>query len=83
VDSQRLIFSGKILKNDQTLSACNIHENDFLVVMISKVYAYHHCYMRVLHACVIHGVFNAVFLCLICLVALCCLCLHLVLISLN
>lgn len=34
--NQKLIFAGKILKNDQTVADCNIKENDFLVVMVSK-----------------------------------------------
>ena len=32
----KLIHSGKILKNDQTVAACQIKANDFLVVMVSK-----------------------------------------------
>lgn len=33
---QKLIYSGKILKNNQTIKDCKIKENDFLVVMLSK-----------------------------------------------
>jgi UV excision repair protein RAD23 len=33
--SQKLIHSGKILKDDQTIGSARIQENDFLVVMIS------------------------------------------------
>ena len=32
----KLIFSGKVLKDDDTLEKCNIKENDFLVVMVTK-----------------------------------------------
>jgi UV excision repair protein RAD23 len=35
--SLKLIHSGKILKDDDTISACGIKENDFLVVMVTKV----------------------------------------------
>ena len=37
VENQKLIFSGKILANDQTLEQCSVKEKDFLVVMVSKV----------------------------------------------
>mmetsp|Transcript_26119 Transcript_26119/g.36821 ORF Transcript_26119/g.36821 Transcript_26119/m.36821 type:complete len:428 (-) Transcript_26119:162-1445(-) len=32
----KLIHSGKVLKDDQTIEGCNIKENDFLVVMVTK-----------------------------------------------
>jgi UV excision repair protein RAD23 len=32
----KLIHSGKVLKDDDTIEACNIKPNDFLVVMVSK-----------------------------------------------
>lgn len=32
----KLIFSGKVLKDDVTLEKCKIKENDFLVVMVTK-----------------------------------------------
>ena len=34
---QKLIHSGKILKNDQTVSGAKIKANEFLVIMVSKV----------------------------------------------
>jgi hypothetical protein len=37
VDSQKLIHAGKVLKDDSPLSEYNIKENDFLVVMVTKV----------------------------------------------
>lgn len=33
---QKLIFSGKVLKDDQTLESYNIKEKDFIICMISK-----------------------------------------------
>ncbi|KAN0064605.1 UV excision repair protein rad23 [Thecaphora frezii] len=33
---QKIIFSGKILTDDKTVSDCSIKEKDFLVVMVSK-----------------------------------------------
>ena len=36
-DTQKLIYAGKILKDDQALSTCGVKENDFLVCMVSKV----------------------------------------------
>ena len=33
----KLIHSGKVLKDDDTIESCNIKPNAFLVVMISKV----------------------------------------------
>jgi hypothetical protein len=36
-ETQKLIYAGKILKDDQTVSAAGVKENDFLVCMISKV----------------------------------------------
>lgn len=32
----KLIHSGKVLKDDQTIEGANIQEKDFLVIMISK-----------------------------------------------
>lgn len=34
--NMKLIHSGKVLKDDDTIESCNIKPNDFLVVMISK-----------------------------------------------
>jgi len=34
--SMKLIHSGKVLKDDQTVSGCGITEQDFLVVMVTK-----------------------------------------------
>lgn len=34
--SQKLIFSGKILKDDQTLGSAKVKEGDFIVIMVSK-----------------------------------------------
>ncbi|KAI9481770.1 UV excision repair protein rad23 [Coemansia sp. RSA 989] len=36
VETQKLIFSGKILNNEQTIKEINIKESDFMVVMSSK-----------------------------------------------
>ncbi|OJA08675.1 hypothetical protein AZE42_01182 [Rhizopogon vesiculosus] len=36
VDSQKLIFSGKVLSDDKTVASCEIKEKDFLVLMVSK-----------------------------------------------
>jgi len=36
VELVKLIHSGKVLKNDDTVEKCGIKETDFLVVMISK-----------------------------------------------
>jgi UV excision repair protein RAD23 len=36
----KLIHSGKVLKDEQTLTECGIKENDFLVVMIMKVISF-------------------------------------------
>jgi hypothetical protein len=36
-DTQKLIFAGKILKDDVTLAESAVKENDFLVCMVSKV----------------------------------------------
>ena len=36
-DTQKLIYAGKILKDDQALSTCGVKENDFLACMVSKV----------------------------------------------
>ena len=35
-EGMKLIHSGKVLKDDDTVEACNIQPNDFLVVMVSK-----------------------------------------------
>jgi len=35
--NMKLIHSGKVLKDTDTIEACNIKPNDFLVVMIAKV----------------------------------------------
>mmetsp|Transcript_29642 Transcript_29642/g.45476 ORF Transcript_29642/g.45476 Transcript_29642/m.45476 type:complete len:475 (-) Transcript_29642:86-1510(-) len=34
--NMKLIHSGKVLKDDQTIEGCNVQENDFLVVMVTK-----------------------------------------------
>lgn len=34
--TMKLIHSGKVLKDEDTIESCNIKENDFLVVMITK-----------------------------------------------
>jgi UV excision repair protein RAD23 len=36
IESQKLIFSGKILTDDKTVASCEIKEKDFLVLMVSK-----------------------------------------------
>ena len=36
-DTQKLIFAGKILKDDVTLAESAVKENDFLVCMVSNV----------------------------------------------
>ncbi|KZT57769.1 ubiquitin-domain-containing protein, partial [Calocera cornea HHB12733] len=36
VENQKIIYSGKILSDTQTVGACKIKEKDFLVVMVSK-----------------------------------------------
>jgi len=36
VDSQTLIFAGKILTNDKTIEECGIKNDDFLVLMVKK-----------------------------------------------
>lgn len=35
-DRQKLIYAGKVLKDDETLAASGVKENDFLVCMVSK-----------------------------------------------
>jgi UV excision repair protein RAD23 len=35
-DNMKLIHSGKVLKDDQTIDSCGIKPNDFLVVMVTK-----------------------------------------------
>lgn len=37
VAQQKLIHAGKVLKDDSKLAEYNIKENDFLVVMVTKV----------------------------------------------
>lgn len=37
VAQQKLIHAGKVLKDDSPLSEYNVKENDFLVVMVTKV----------------------------------------------
>eukprot|EP00339_Tiarina_fusa_P009879 CAMPEP_0117022992 /NCGR_PEP_ID=MMETSP0472-20121206/17210_1 /TAXON_ID=693140 ORGANISM="Tiarina fusus, Strain LIS" /NCGR_SAMPLE_ID=MMETSP0472 /ASSEMBLY_ACC=CAM_ASM_000603 /LENGTH=444 /DNA_ID=CAMNT_0004728991 /DNA_START=113 /DNA_END=1447 /DNA_ORIENTATION=- len=34
--TQKLIHSGKVLKDDQTIDSCGVKANDFLVVMVTK-----------------------------------------------
>jgi UV excision repair protein RAD23 len=41
VAQQKLIYSGKILTDAQTVEECKIKEKDFLVVMVSKVRSGH------------------------------------------
>jgi len=36
VESQKLIYSGKVLPDDKSVEACEIKEKDFLVLMVSK-----------------------------------------------
>jgi hypothetical protein len=36
VERQKLIHSGKVLKDDQTISALGISETDFIVCMVTK-----------------------------------------------
>ncbi|KAJ8587238.1 UV excision repair protein Rad23 [Rhizopogon salebrosus TDB-379] len=36
VESQKLIFSGKVLSDDKTVASCEIKEKDFLVLMVSR-----------------------------------------------
>ena len=36
VDRQKLIHAGKVLKDDQTISALGISESDFIVCMVTK-----------------------------------------------
>lgn len=36
VETQKIIFAGKILNNGQTIEGCNIQEKDFLVSLVSK-----------------------------------------------
>ncbi|KAI9455448.1 hypothetical protein BJY52DRAFT_1151682 [Lactarius psammicola] len=36
VDTQKIIYSGKVLSDDKTIESCNIKEKDFLVLMVSK-----------------------------------------------
>lgn len=36
VDRQKLIHSGKVLKDDQTVASLSISESDFIVCMVSK-----------------------------------------------
>ena len=33
----KLIYSGKVLKDTDTVAGCNVKPNDFFVVMITKV----------------------------------------------
>ena len=39
----KLIHSGKVLKDTQTLAECQLKPNAFLVVMVSKVSQSHDC----------------------------------------
>ncbi|CCF58207.1 hypothetical protein KAFR_0E00530 [Kazachstania africana CBS 2517] len=36
IDQIKLIFSGKVLKDDQTVSSCGLKDNDQVIMMISK-----------------------------------------------
>ncbi|KAH8982674.1 hypothetical protein EDB92DRAFT_1627849 [Lactarius akahatsu] len=36
VDTQKIIYSGKVLSDDKTIGSCNIKEKDFLVLMVAK-----------------------------------------------
>ncbi len=36
VDRQKLIHSGKVLKDEQTVSSLGISESDFIVCMVTK-----------------------------------------------
>ncbi|KAH8107990.1 UV excision repair protein Rad23 [Cristinia sonorae] len=36
VESQKIIYSGKVLPDSKTVESCNIKEKDFLVLMVSK-----------------------------------------------
>ncbi|KAI6119888.1 hypothetical protein EDD16DRAFT_1579367 [Pisolithus croceorrhizus] len=36
VNSQKIIYSGKVLTDDKTIASCEIKEKDFLVLMVSK-----------------------------------------------
>ncbi|KAH9993259.1 hypothetical protein BJV77DRAFT_944577 [Russula vinacea] len=36
VESQKIIYSGKVLSDDKTVESCEIKEKDFLVLMVSK-----------------------------------------------
>lgn len=37
MEQQKIIYSGKILTDDQTVEAANVTEKGFLVLMVSKV----------------------------------------------
>ncbi|KAI0295827.1 hypothetical protein B0F90DRAFT_1637252 [Multifurca ochricompacta] len=37
IESQKIIYSGKVLSDDKTIQSCEIKEKDFLVLMVSKV----------------------------------------------
>jgi hypothetical protein len=39
----KLIYTGKVLKNDQTIGSANIKEGAFVVVMVSKVFPHPLC----------------------------------------
>ncbi|KAI9442608.1 hypothetical protein H4582DRAFT_2110110 [Lactarius indigo] len=36
VDTQKIIYSGKVLSDDKTVESCSIKEKDFLVLMVAK-----------------------------------------------
>ncbi|KAH9159134.1 hypothetical protein EDB89DRAFT_2223126 [Lactarius sanguifluus] len=36
VETQKIIYSGKVLSDDKTIGSCNIKEKDFLVLMVAK-----------------------------------------------